>query len=248
MRNCPRCLSQAVGRVLGTGTLLRWPTDSLQSSQKLLRERVSAAASRSAQRARTADGRISLRSYHSSGSLASDQSSSTSAAQTLPTSTTTSPVAEDATATKPRARVRKASCVPAGVPLKGISYLKNGSDPIAEEDSEYPSWLWTCLDEPVKGKGKEGIEVDDKAGDLYSKSKKERQQAARRLRKVAESNPEQLAPTVPLIEQTIDLPSNSEHSMEGAMEALGARQELTRALRAKRRAGIKEKNFLKGMR
>lgn len=68
------------------------------------------------------------------------------------------------------------------------------------------------------------------------------------MRKLAASNPEQLVPKVPLIEQSIDLPSNPMHSVEGAMEASEARQDLTRALRAKRRASIKEKNYLKGMR
>ena len=30
--------------------------------------------------------------------------------------------------------------------MKGINYMKNGKDPIALEDHEYPDWLWTLLD------------------------------------------------------------------------------------------------------
>ncbi|SCV69586.1 BQ2448_2606 [Microbotryum intermedium] len=37
------------------------------------------------------------------------------------------------------------SSCPAGTVLPGLNFLKTGSDPIAKEDSEYPSWLWTLL-------------------------------------------------------------------------------------------------------
>ena len=55
-------------------------------------------------------------------------------------------------------------------------------------------------------------------------------------------NPELLTPKVPIYEQSIDLPS------ESPQESKAAREELTKAMRAKRRAGIKEKNFLVSMR
>jgi hypothetical protein len=42
---------------------------------------------------------------------------------------------------------RKPSSVAAGVELKGINFLKDGKDPVALEDSEYPMWLWDLLDE-----------------------------------------------------------------------------------------------------
>ncbi|KAI8330353.1 mitochondrial ribosomal protein L37-domain-containing protein [Chlamydoabsidia padenii] len=42
---------------------------------------------------------------------------------------------------------RKPSSTPAGVTLKGISFLKDGKDPVALEDTEYPMWLWDLLDE-----------------------------------------------------------------------------------------------------
>lgn len=256
---CPHCLTRGTGRLLNAGPWLH--TNSLPST-RLASGRLSV-ASRSARRAATADGRIPSRSYHSSEPLASSEP-----APTPNSAATTSSATEGLTATKSRARMKQPSSVPAGTPLKGLSYTKNGSDPIAEADSEYPSWLWTCLDEQGKGKSKDAIQEEEMAGDMYceypsytlylavrsyvicviAKSKKERRQAAKRLRKLAASNPEQLAPKVPLVERSIDLPSNPEHSIQGAMEALDARQELTRALRAKRRAGIKQKNFLKGMR
>ncbi|CDH55475.1 hypothetical protein RO3G_15550 [Lichtheimia corymbifera JMRC:FSU:9682] len=42
---------------------------------------------------------------------------------------------------------RPASSVPKGTVLKGINYLKDGKDPVALDDSEYPDWLWDLLDE-----------------------------------------------------------------------------------------------------
>jgi large subunit ribosomal protein L54 len=59
-------------------------------------------------------------------------------------------------------------------------------------------------------------------------------------------NPEMLVPKVPIYEQTVDLP-RGDGSLKGAVEAAEAREELTKAMRDKRRAGIKEKNFLKAM-
>lgn len=55
-------------------------------------------------------------------------------------------------------------------------------------------------------------------------------------------------PKVPLQQQTVDLPANEEGSVSGALEAVEKREELTKAMRAERRAKIKERNFLKGMR
>lgn len=59
-------------------------------------------------------------------------------------------------------------------------------------------------------------------------------------------NPEMMVPKVPLYEQTVDLPTG-DGSLKGAVEAQGKREELTKAMRNKRRADIKEKNFLKAM-
>ncbi|OAL55911.1 hypothetical protein IQ07DRAFT_183129 [Pyrenochaeta sp. DS3sAY3a] len=132
------------------------------------------------------------------------------------------------------------SSVPAGQPLKGLNFLKNAQDPVALPDDEYPAWLWTVLDRQEK-KAEGGA-----AGDLFSKSKKQRRLAAKRLRKEQAMNPELLVPKVPLYEQTIDLPAG-DGSIQGAVQAADARDGLTKAMRVKRRATIKEANFLKAM-
>jgi large subunit ribosomal protein L54 len=56
-----------------------------------------------------------------------------------------------------------------------------------------------------------------------------------------------LQPKIPLTQQSIDLPSNEEGTVEGALEAESRRQELRAALREERRKGIKEANYLKSM-
>ncbi|KAF2132929.1 hypothetical protein P153DRAFT_364183 [Dothidotthia symphoricarpi CBS 119687] len=83
-------------------------------------------------------------------------------------------------------------------------------------------------------------------GDLFSKSKKQRRVAAKRLRKEQAMNPGMLIPKVPIYEQTVDLPTG-DGSLQGAVQAGEARDELTKAMRDKRRATIKEANFLKAM-
>lgn len=55
-----------------------------------------------------------------------------------------------------------------------------------------------------------------------------------------------MIPKVPIYEQTVDLPAG-DGTAEGAMQAANAREELTKAMRTKRRATIKEANFLKAM-
>lgn len=60
-------------------------------------------------------------------------------------------------------------------------------------------------------------------------------------------NPESLIPKVPIYEQSIDLPAG-DGTPEGARLAEAAREELTKAMRDKRRSKIKEGNFLKSMR
>lgn len=42
---------------------------------------------------------------------------------------------------------KKPSSVPKGTVLNGLQYLKDGQDPVALDDSEYPEWLWELLDE-----------------------------------------------------------------------------------------------------
>ncbi|KAF2875021.1 mitochondrial ribosomal protein L37-domain-containing protein [Massariosphaeria phaeospora] len=164
---------------------------------------------------------------------------STSAAQ--PFSAPLTPSAKKqapVSSTKPTPLVK--SSVPAGTPLKGLNFLKNQTDPVALEDSEYPTWLWTIL-EKQESKAEAGG-----AGDLFSKSKKQRRVAAKRLRKELLANPGMLARKVPIYEQTVDLPAG-DGTLEGAVKAASAREELTKAMRTKRRGTIKEANFLKAM-
>jgi len=107
------------------------------------------------------------------------------------------------------------------------------------EDSEYPAWLWDIL------KPKTTSDEDADLSDLYSKSKTKRLKA-KKARKQALLNPESMVPKVPLHEQSIDLPAG-DGTVEGALDAAKARHELTKAMRGKRRASIKEANFLKAM-
>jgi len=79
-----------------------------------------------------------------------------------------------------------------------------------------------------------------------AKSKKQRRLAAKKLRKQVLLNPDSLAPKVPLYEQSVDLPAG-DGTPQGALQAQAARDELTKAMRAKRRGIIKEANFLRAM-
>lgn len=79
-----------------------------------------------------------------------------------------------------------------------------------------------------------------------AKSKKQRRLAAKKLRKQALLHPESLVPKVPLYEQSVDLPAG-DGTVDGALQAQMAREELTKAMRAKRRSVIKEANFLRAM-
>ncbi|KAF2750628.1 hypothetical protein M011DRAFT_436948 [Sporormia fimetaria CBS 119925] len=170
---------------------------------------------------------------------------STSASSPLNAPLTPLPSSTHAKAPKPesaKATPLVKSSVPAGTPLKGLNLVKGKPDPVAMEDSEYPAWLWTLL-ERQEGKKADGAEG---AGDLFSKSKKQRRLAAKRLRAAQLANPELLVPKIPIYEQTVDLPAG-DGSVEGAVKAADARGELTKAMREKRRANIKEANFLKAM-
>ena len=84
------------------------------------------------------------------------------------------------------------------------------------------------------------------ANAAIAKSKKQRRVAAKALRKKQLLNPESLAPKVPIYEQSIDLP-RGDGTVQGAKEAKEARDELTTAMRNKRRSKIKEDNFLRAM-
>ncbi|QIW98029.1 hypothetical protein AMS68_003547 [Peltaster fructicola] len=163
---------------------------------------------------------------------------STSAAQPFTAGTTPKNAAPTSTASP---KPRQPSSALAGLPLRGINYMKNQQDPIALEDHEYPDWLWEVLDK------KESKKDDlDGEGDLFSKSAKQRRIAAKALRKQQLRDPNSMVPKVPLYEQTIDIYAG-DGTLEGAARANAARQELTKAMRDQRRNKIKETNFLKTM-
>jgi large subunit ribosomal protein L54 len=105
------------------------------------------------------------------------------------------------------------------------------------EDHEYPEWLWDVL-KPKEKAGEEGVDAD-----LYSKSKNKRAKAKKVMKERAA---QEVSQKVPLYEQTIDLYAG-DGSEAGNVEAARARQELTKAMREKRRATIKEANFLRTM-
>ncbi|MCJ1254411.1 hypothetical protein MMC24_002226 [Lignoscripta atroalba] len=137
------------------------------------------------------------------------------------------------------------SSVPAGTPLKGLGFLKGKDPPVAGEDAAYPAWLWGLLEEGGE-RGKKKRDGDDEEGDMFSKSKKTRRIAVRQARRAANSGTEALAPKVPLEHQSIDLPAG-DGSVQGALKAGRAREEVRDAMRKGRRKGIKEANFLKAM-
>lgn len=130
--------------------------------------------------------------------------------------------------------------------MKGLNYFKGKEDPVALPDEEYPEWLWRCLDSTNKA-GEDGSAV----GDEFSKSKKQRRVAAKRQRmlesRLANGGADALAPKIPIQQQSINLPYNAQGTVSGELEAAETRDEIRKAMRAERRANIKESNFLKSM-
>lgn len=87
---------------------------------------------------------------------------------------------------------------------------------------------------------------------LTAKSKKLRRKAAKRQRKLeaallASGDTSVFEPKIPLTQQSIDLPSNEENTVEGALGAVAGREEIRKAMRQERRKAIKTKNYLKSM-
>jgi large subunit ribosomal protein L54 len=80
-----------------------------------------------------------------------------------------------------------------------------------------------------------------------AKSKKQRRAAAKKQQRQSALEAERSRQRVPLYEQSIDLAAG-DGTVRGAMVAGQVRDELTRAMRQKRKADIKESNFLKTMR
>ncbi|KAI9776567.1 MAG: hypothetical protein M1839_009471 [Geoglossum umbratile] len=166
----------------------------------------------------------------------------------LSTATTTTPPPSSAQTNPPKKTSQPpqtpplSSSTPPGTPLRGLNFLKNRAGAVALPDAEYPPWLWRLLDSAPAAKQA----TEQASGDLFSKSAKQRRSAAKALRRAAGNAP--AVKPVPLHEQSVDLPGNEEGTAEGALEAVRGRAEVTRRAREGRRAGIKEANFLKGMR
>ncbi|KAK4166672.1 mitochondrial ribosomal protein L37-domain-containing protein [Cladorrhinum sp. PSN259] len=139
------------------------------------------------------------------------------------------------------------SCT-AGTVLSGLNYFKGQSDPVALPDETYPAWLWKCLE--AKEDTSKANDAD--AGDEFSKSKKQRRLAAKRVRDaqaklLASGDLEALAPKIPLQKQSINLPAGESGKLEDALAAAESREDLRKAMRKERRQTIKESNYLKSM-
>ena len=42
--------------------------------------------------------------------------------------------------------------------ITGLQYLKDGTDPVAMKDEDYPPWLWDCLDVMKKASEEDGLD------------------------------------------------------------------------------------------
>ncbi|KAK6348407.1 hypothetical protein TWF718_006203 [Orbilia javanica] len=128
------------------------------------------------------------------------------------------------------------SITPAGTVMKGINFNKKLKDPIALPDEEYPPWLWTVLEDrrPILSSAPQLSSED--AADLYSKSKGRRKAAQKRIAaKEAAASGELVTPAD---HKTEDMP------WETFEESQAAIAQAKKASRERRRAAIKEKNFL----
>ena len=185
-------------------------------------------------------------------------------------------VAVAAAAPRPRPIKKVRSLVPEGAPLRGLNFLKNQGDPVAMADDHYPDWLWTCLDTEAETKrsGPGGTTAGGRVptslglhlgwdqnwsradehtstdgwGRYLVQAAKKKAKGSKSSRRKTSAEAESMEPSVPLEQQTVDLASNGRGNIEGALEAVDARDVLTKAMRVKRRAIIKESNFLEGMR
>ena len=111
------------------------------------------------------------RSFSTGSALAnpSDPPPATSTSAAQPFSTPFTPSPSKTPGIPPGASIKSktagvTSSVPAGTPLKGLSYVKGQEAPLAKEDGEYPDWLWGLV-----GKGKEGNEGEETMGDAFGR-------------------------------------------------------------------------------
>ncbi|GAA5908898.1 hypothetical protein JCM5296_002496 [Sporobolomyces johnsonii] len=98
-----------------------------------------------------------------------------------PSTPATAPTDNTKPASSSSAPVLPTSACPAGTVLKGLNYLKDGTDPVAKEESEYPPWVWTLLNPGAKQHGE-----NDEVAKL-KKQKKELKRAGKAAIKAANS-------------------------------------------------------------
>ncbi|EHA54372.1 hypothetical protein MCOR27_001503 [Pyricularia oryzae] len=163
-----------------------------------------------------------------------------------------SPVADAPAAEAPADAVanqtKSLSSCPKGTILKGLNYFKDKSDPVALADDAYPAWLWDCLSVTKKAAAVDA----DSGADEFSKSKKQRRLAAKKQRALeaqllASGDLSALAPKIPVQQQSINLPSAEDGSVESAVGAAETREALRSAMRKERKAKIRENNYLRSM-
>ncbi|KAK6543960.1 hypothetical protein TWF694_000679 [Orbilia ellipsospora] len=138
----------------------------------------------------------------------------------------------DPSAAKPKI----VSSVPAGTVLKGLHYNKRLTEPVALADDEYPEWLWKVLEDRRPRLSSATQMTSEDSADLYSKSKGRRKAAQKRIAAREAAGVADIS--TPADHMTEDMPFET---FEESQEAIKAAK---RASRERRRADIKERNFL----
>ncbi|KKK15359.1 hypothetical protein P175DRAFT_097569 [Aspergillus ochraceoroseus IBT 24754] len=151
--------------------------------------------------------------------------------------------ANSAKSPKPAIERAPSSC-PSGSKLQGLNYFKNKPDVLALEDSEYPEWLWSLLDDSKKEAKKGGV-------DPSTLNKKQRKRYEKKMAARAATLP----PQIPVHHHATDITPAAYNRGEGAprdslldaAESLEKRGEITKSAREARRKAIREANFLRGL-
>ncbi|PYI01128.1 hypothetical protein BO78DRAFT_433889 [Aspergillus sclerotiicarbonarius CBS 121057] len=140
---------------------------------------------------------------------------------------------------------RPPSSCPAGQKLNGLNYFKNKPDVVALEDSEYPEWLWSLLEDSKGSKTAKGG-VDPSTLNKKQRKRYEKKMAARAAN---------LPPQIPVHHHATDITPAAynndsavpEDVLVAAAESIEKRTEITRSARDARRKAIREDNFLRGL-
>lgn len=134
-----------------TYTHTRTPKDS--SSQHMICRNCLRVASRAQPAISTTPAARTHRFLTTSSRLSNAAAPSTppnASSASSPAAAKSTPAGAEQQAAKKKATPLVKSSIPAGVPLKGLNFLKNAQDPVALPDDEYPEWLWTVLDRQEK--------------------------------------------------------------------------------------------------